>query len=322
MHEQEAIRRSLDALREEVAELRKAAQKRDELWDEMMPILKEALAVGAEHLGELEARGYFAFGRELLGVVDSLVRTTSPEDLRELAQSTGAIAGALKSLTQPQVLRLVSEIGDAAEHADELKPVGLLGMARAGRDEDAQRGMAVMIEVVRRLGRGVKKEMRRQRLASHLGPSRPRPARSKRPEEPRKRPARAPAARQPAPPRHDSSPPRATPQAAAGGASRVAPPELAGVALTPEGFLVDANQWTKPLAEQLAARLGVALTAQHYQLIESARAEYARTGLSPNVRRLSSISGLSTKEIYSLFPKAPGKSTALIAGLPKPVGCI
>lgn len=95
-----------------------------------------------------------------------------------------------------------------------------------------------------------------------------------------------------------------------------------GVAFTPEGFLVDAAAWNRELAELLATSIGVALTDQHWKLIEFARDEYDKTGASPNIRRLTQGSGISTKEIYAMFPKAPGKCTALIAGLPKPVGCI
>jgi sulfur relay (sulfurtransferase) DsrC/TusE family protein len=45
-------------------------------------------------------------------------------------------------------------------------------------------------------------------------------------------------------------------------------------------------------------------------------------GLSPGLRRISQLSGVSMKELYSLFPKGPGKLAARIAGLPKPKSCL
>lgn len=97
---------------------------------------------------------------------------------------------------------------------------------------------------------------------------------------------------------------------------------MPGVEFTTEGFLANAEQWTPDLATRVAAHLGVELTAEHWKLVEFAREEYQRTGASPNIRRLTTGSGISTKRIYQLFPRAPGKCTAMIAGLPKPVGCI
>jgi sulfur relay (sulfurtransferase) DsrC/TusE family protein len=37
---------------------------------------------------------------------------------------------------------------------------------------------------------------------------------------------------------------------------------------------------------------------------------------------LTQIASVTTKDIYALFPKAPGRTIAKIAGLPKPAGCL
>jgi len=105
-----------------------------------------------------------------------------------------------------------------------------------------------------------------------------------------------------------------------------APPattELDGVALSEDGFVADPSQWTREIAATLADHLGVGeLTARHWEVIDFAREEFATTGASPNVRRLTTGSGVPTRELYQLFPRAPAKTAARIAGIPKPVGCI
>ena len=58
------------------------------------------------------------------------------------------------------------------------------------------------------------------------------------------------------------------------------------------------------------------------EVIRFARLEYLSQSASPNIRRLTSGTGLTTREIYALFPKAPGRSIARVAGIPKPAGCI
>lgn len=76
------------------------------------------------------------------------------------------------------------------------------------------------------------------------------------------------------------------------------------------------------MAVQIAAAEGIALTDTHWQVLDWARAEFLDSGSSPNVRRLSKGSGVEIRAIYQLFPKAPGKAVARLAGIPKPGGCI
>ena len=95
------------------------------------------------------------------------------------------------------------------------------------------------------------------------------------------------------------------------------------VRLDADGFLVDAAEWSPELAEAIAAEGGVALTAEHWKVIHACRDDAARNrGESPGLRRLGQIAGVSTKDLYRLFPKGPGKLAARIAGLPKPRACL
>ena len=100
---------------------------------------------------------------------------------------------------------------------------------------------------------------------------------------------------------------------------------LDGVAVTlnDEGFFEDPNQWTEPMAVELAKANGIdELTDQHWQVIKFMRQEYFDKGTGPTVRALGKTSGVSVKELYQLFPKGPAKLAAKIAGIPKPRGCI
>lgn len=90
-----------------------------------------------------------------------------------------------------------------------------------------------------------------------------------------------------------------------------------------EGFLANQAEWTPELAEALARENGIALTPQHWKVITFCREDAAKnSGLSPGLRRISQLSGVSMKELYALFPKGPGKLAARIAGLPKPKSCL
>ena len=101
--------------------------------------------------------------------------------------------------------------------------------------------------------------------------------------------------------------------------------EIAGktVQVNDEGFLTDPNEWTKEIAVAIAAEEGVGpLTDAHWKVIEFCRKDGAETGKAPTLRRITSQAGISTKEMFSLFPKGPAKKVARIAGLGKPEGCV
>ena len=70
------------------------------------------------------------------------------------------------------------------------------------------------------------------------------------------------------------------------------------------------------------AKVFVALGDEHWTVTQWARSDFAETGASPNVRRSGCGSGVGTQAMYRLFPPTPGKTCAMIAGVPKPVGCV
>ena len=90
-----------------------------------------------------------------------------------------------------------------------------------------------------------------------------------------------------------------------------------------EGFLLDPETWTEELAVSTAAHLGIdELTETHWTIINYAREAYKEQGKSPNIRQVTLGANIPTKDIYKLFPKAPGLMIAKIAGIPKPGGCL
>lgn len=293
----------LDAMSEQLAWLVAKQEKQEALWTELMPIGKEVLTSFANRLDGYERQGYFAFGQALLEVGQKVMQSYSADDVRKLGEAIVTILDGVRAITQPEVMRLATDAAQVVAQVDRTEPVGLFGVVRATRDEDVQRAMAVLLEVLRKVGHGVKAmgerqtktDDRRARLAATLGPKRGRAVLGV---------ERAPVA-----------PPPARPVAAA-------PVEVEGVRFSPDGHLVDATAWTKPLAETIATAQGVALTDAHWKVLEAARADFASEKASPNIRRLTQVANVTTKDLYALFPRAPGRTIAKIAGLPKPAGCL
>ncbi len=89
-----------------------------------------------------------------------------------------------------------------------------------------------------------------------------------------------------------------------------------------EGYMVDPNAWTPEIAQALAEQEGIELTEAHWKIINWCREKAAESGKAPTLRQITTGTGISTKELFSLFPKGPAKKVAKIAGLGKPEGCI
>jgi TusE/DsrC/DsvC family sulfur relay protein len=289
----------LAELTKQVSYVADKQRERDEFFGEMQPILKDVMHTATGELQRYEDKGYFSFGREALAVVDRVVESYGEDDVRALGDNIVRIMDTVRAFTQPEMLAIAQEATTAIDNADQLEPTGVVGMMRASRDEDVQRGMAVFLAVLRAVGAGIKEIDR--------------PAKAK-PKRKRKKVAPVAAVA----PKGAAKPKRRKKAKAAA----AQPLQIDGVVFDDNGYLADASQWTEELAIAIAASHGLTLSERHWVAIQAVRNDFGENGVSPNIRRLTTISDVSTKELYKLFPKAPGMTLARVAGTPKPVGCI
>jgi tRNA 2-thiouridine synthesizing protein E len=97
----------------------------------------------------------------------------------------------------------------------------------------------------------------------------------------------------------------------------------ATVAVNDEGFMTNPAEWSKDIAAELAREEGLPeLTPSHWKIIEFCRQSATGNGKAPTLRAITTGTGLSTKDLFALFPKGPAKKVARIAGLGKPEGCV
>ncbi len=121
----------------------------------------------------------------------------------------------------------------------------------------------------------------------------------------------------------------------------------------PDGYLLDISCWTEDLANELAKGRGVEMSNHHWLVINVLRDFYEEYKTAPMIRILNKsigkaavgkngkrvpglleAMGLNTNSTvkeaqaaagsftYKLFPGGPAKDACLIAGLPKPTGCV
>ena len=96
-----------------------------------------------------------------------------------------------------------------------------------------------------------------------------------------------------------------------------------------EGYLVNLGDWSEDIANFIAQQENVAMTPNHWEVINFLRQYYNDYQIAPAVRVLTKAIGKTlgadkgnSKYLYELFPYGPAKQACKIAGLPKPTGCV
>lgn len=101
------------------------------------------------------------------------------------------------------------------------------------------------------------------------------------------------------------------------------------IAVDDDGFLVNADDWSKDVAAYFAQFEGVELTDQHWEIIYFLRDYFKLYQLSPIAKVLVKEVGKTfgpekgnLDYLYELFPSGPAKQASRLAGLPRPTGCV
>lgn len=91
-----------------------------------------------------------------------------------------------------------------------------------------------------------------------------------------------------------------------------------------DGFLVDMNEWTEAVMQEMAADDGVELTEEMVGHIKLAREMYENDSMVPRVRDFGKALGMDRKAkgLYDVWKSGPMKQIAKYGGLPKPTGCV
>ena len=96
-----------------------------------------------------------------------------------------------------------------------------------------------------------------------------------------------------------------------------------------EGYITNLSEWSKDLADAIAAAENINMTDEHWAVVNFLREYYDEYQIAPAVRVLIKAIAKqmgpeigNNKYMYELFPYGPAKQACKIAGLPKPTGCV
>lgn len=98
---------------------------------------------------------------------------------------------------------------------------------------------------------------------------------------------------------------------------------IAGVTVdvNDEGYFTNPAQWTDEVGLEIAREEGIHLSDKHYEVLHFLRNRYAK-GDQLTIRAVGESGIIDIKGFYGLFPGAPMKKAAKVAGIPKPRSCI
>jgi len=88
-----------------------------------------------------------------------------------------------------------------------------------------------------------------------------------------------------------------------------------------EGYFTNPAQWTKEIAAEIAREEGIQLTYKHYAVLDFLRERFGK-GEALTIRSVGNSGIVDIKGFYGLFPGAPMKKAAKVAGIPKPASCV
>ena len=124
-----------------------------DLADTLGPLADQAFEKSVDALAEMERRGYFAFARGGVHILDTLVTSFSEEDVRRLGDNVVLIANTVKDMTQPEILGFVrNTLLLAEEELDRPLDISTLGLLRQMGDPRVRRGLALTLRVLRAIG--------------------------------------------------------------------------------------------------------------------------------------------------------------------------
>jgi len=90
-----------------------------------------------------------------------------------------------------------------------------------------------------------------------------------------------------------------------------------------DGFMTDMSGWSRALAKELGKRNDIPpLTDEHWKVIEYVRGYYLKVCQGPPIVKIAKATGLTAKQICTLFPCGVARGAYRLAGLPRPTGCM
>ena len=119
------------------------------LWQDLNPLTQDAFLALMNRLDEMERKGYFAFFRGGMSIMDQIVTSFSEDDVEQLGQNVVLILNTVKEMTQPEIMMLLQNTAHVMREEEPIEDVSMMSILRQLNDPAVKRGLAKTLTVLK-----------------------------------------------------------------------------------------------------------------------------------------------------------------------------
>ncbi len=126
-----------------------------EFVKDLEPLLKSAVPQTIHYLNELEQKGVFRIIKATVDLRTKVAASYTAEDIDMMGDGIVALLGLTKSLSDPKTIELLEKLSQIPSKVEleNAKSVGVFGLASAGFNPEISKGLGVLMELTKAMGR-------------------------------------------------------------------------------------------------------------------------------------------------------------------------
>lgn len=126
-----------------------------EFVKDLEPLLKSAVPSFIQILDEMEQKGVFRIVKATVDLRKKVAAEYSAEDIEIMGDGVVAMMGLAKSLSDPKAIALLEKLSQIPSRVEleNAKAVGVMGLASAGFNPEISKGLGVLMELTKAMGR-------------------------------------------------------------------------------------------------------------------------------------------------------------------------
>ena len=126
-----------------------------EFVNDLEPLLKSAVPQFISILADMEQKGVFRMYKSTVDLRKKMAAAFTPEDIEIMGDTLIKCMGLAKSLSDPMAIKALEQLSQVPSKIDfdNAKSVGVFGMLGAGFNPEITRGLGIMMELAKAMGR-------------------------------------------------------------------------------------------------------------------------------------------------------------------------
>jgi uncharacterized protein YjgD (DUF1641 family) len=124
-----------------------------DLLKDVGPMINEVGIDFTHKLHDFEQKGYFEFFKELANIMDNIISSYPPEEVRALADNIVTILDTVRNITQPDMLHAINNAVSIFKNLDtnEIQPYSLWKVFREMNTPEMKRGLGFIMTFLKNL---------------------------------------------------------------------------------------------------------------------------------------------------------------------------